>query len=346
MRKQDGKFVLFDIPEFAVWLASTSFTRVISILQVHHTFQPDYSTFNRVNDHFALLKNMERFHMIDRGFSEIAQNLTTFPDGLVAICRSFDTIPAGIKGANQRGLCVENLGNFDADQDVMTPQQQDCILKLYAHLCRRFSLPADSNSIQYHHWWDLNTGLRTNGSGTTKTCPGTKFFSGNSVTDAETGFIPLVSRELAALASATAPVASKASYAAEVAVDSLNVRALPSMSGMVLKQLSRGVEVNIYEDRDGWSRIDPATSSWVNSHFLQTAAGPVKVPAIYSAQVVPPLLNVRSDPSLSGKVMNQLSSGATVYVYEERDGWSRIDANNSLWVNASYLGPHALAASV
>lgn len=85
MRKVDGKFILVDITELGSWLNSSSFSRGIKILQVHHTFQPDYSVFRRVRDHFALLRDMERSHVFERGFSEVAQNLTTFPDGLVAV---------------------------------------------------------------------------------------------------------------------------------------------------------------------------------------------------------------------------------------------------------------------
>jgi SH3-like domain-containing protein len=335
MREQDGKFMLLDINDFRVWLESTSFSRVIKLLQAHHTFQPDYAVFRRQKDHFVLLRNMERSHVLERGFSAIAQNLTTFPDGLVAVCRPIDSIPAGIKGANQYGICVENLGNFDANQDAMTPEHRDCILKVFAHLCRRFNLIPNSDTIQYHHWWDLNTGKRTNGTGTTKTCPGSQFFSGNSVSSAENNFIPLVNQAVAAIGAALPAVEPKYAYSGEVAVDLLNVRTMPSSSGAVLKQLSRGVAVRVYEDRNGWSRIDPNRSCWVSSHFLQVASS--KATAIYCAQVTADLLNVRSLPALSGNIMNRLQHGAIVYIYEERDNWSRIDQDASLWVSSSYL---------
>ena len=336
MRELDGKFILFDVSEFRAWLESTSFSRVIKLLQVHHTFQPDYAAFRRKNDHFALLKNMERAHILERGFSAIAQNLTTFPDGLVAVCRPIDSIPAGIKGANQYGICVENLGNFDANQDAMTSEHRDCILKVFAHLCRRFNLFPDSDTIQYHHWWDLNTGKRTDGTGTTKTCPGTQFFSGNSLSSAEKNFIPLVSQAVTALGAAPPAAEPKYVYSGEVAVDLLNVRSMPSPSGAVLKQLHRGVAVRVYEDRNGWSRIDPTTSCWVSSHFLQAPASS-KSTAIYCAQVIADRLNVRSLPALSADIINQLQHGAIVYIYEERDDWSRIDQDASQWVSSSYL---------
>ncbi|HVO61781.1 MAG TPA: SH3 domain-containing protein [Terriglobales bacterium] len=341
MRHEDGKFILLDIDAFASWLHGTSFSRVIKLLQVHHTFQPDYHTFDRVKDHFALLKSMERSHVIERGFSEVAQNLTTFPDGRVAVCRPIDNIPAGIKGANQHGICVENLGNFDLNQDVMTPEHRNCIIKVFAHLCRRFTLDANSDSIQYHHWWDLNTGKRSNGTGTTKTCPGTQFFSGNTVASAEANFIPQVRQELAAMAAAGPVPPPQPAYAAEVAVDFLNVRALPSTSAVVLNNLHLGVEVCVYEARNGWSRIDPVNSCWVDSRFLLTVPAPVKASRLYSAQVTTDLLNVRSLPSLAGAVLHQLTQGAVVNVYEEHDEWRRIDEVNSLWVCGRYLAKAA-----
>src|SRR5512138_3315172 len=113
------KFTLLSLDEFSGWLDDNRFHRVIRLVQNHHTWLPNYESFTGSN-HFALLEGMERSH-IERGFAEIAQNLTAFPDGTLALCRSFETIPAGIKGANREGLCIEHLGNFDAGRDVMSP---------------------------------------------------------------------------------------------------------------------------------------------------------------------------------------------------------------------------------
>ena len=150
---------------------------------------------------------MENFQKLN-GFAGIAQQLTTFPDGKIAVGRSFETIPAGIKGANQYGVCIEHLGNFDAGADVMTPEHRDVIVKLNAALCLKFSLEIDTNGIVYHHWWDIVTGLRcatageagqrTNSSGNVKSCPGTNFFGGNTIQACETNFIPLIRSALLA----------------------------------------------------------------------------------------------------------------------------------------------------
>ena len=338
MRQQQGKFILCDVPEFASWLDTSSFSRVIHLVQCHHTYIPSYTNFHQTN-HFDLLAAMERAHL-ERGFSEIAQNLTTFPDGSVAVCRSIDTIPAGIKGANRNGICVENVGNFDG-VDAMTPQHRDCIISVFAMLCKRFNLSPDSNSCVYHHWYDLNTGLRTNGTGTTKTCPGTQFFSGNTVAAAEANFIPLIKQQLTTYAGTTGvgtpAQQTQVLYTAEVGVDTLNVRAQPAITAVIRKQLTRGVDVSVYEDRDGWSAIDPAKASWVDNHFLTRNGGATKAGAQYAARVAASVLNVRSLPSLSGAVRYTLNMGAPLYVYQEQDGWSRIDPADSLWVNSSYL---------
>src|SRR5580700_4050793 len=99
MTTVDGKFTLFAGPsEFATWLNATSFSRVIRLLQCHHTYVRSYENFRGTNQ-FDLLHAMEAAHL-QRGFSEIAQNLTTFPNGTIAACRAIDTMPAGIKGAN------------------------------------------------------------------------------------------------------------------------------------------------------------------------------------------------------------------------------------------------------
>lgn len=198
--KSKGKFLLFDLTEFSTWLSGHHVSRTIHVIQNHHTWRPDYKDFSLAPDHFHWLQSMENFQVNQNGFSQIAQNLTTWPDGLIAVGRPFDIAPAGIKGANQFGLCIEHVGNFDIGGDQMSPEQSDTIIKLNAILCRAFGIPVSavdaSGGIIYHHWYDIITGIRTNGSGTTKTCPGTNFFGGNSVQACQASFIPMVEKAL------------------------------------------------------------------------------------------------------------------------------------------------------
>jgi hypothetical protein len=257
-----GKFILFDTTEFANWLNNIAITRIIRLIQIHHTWLPDYSTFR--DNHFALLESMEASHK-ERGFSEIGQNLTIFPDGKVAICRNLNTIPAGIKGANTYGICIEGVGNFDIGKDQMTQAHRDAYCKVVALLCIKFNLTPDTNSIVYHHWYDLNTGLRTDGTGSTKTCPGTNFFGGNSVQACRDNFIPQI---VAALADPAINDAINTTWPiyGEVNVQLLNVRSAPSTSAAITRQISYGTDVNIYELQNSWYRINQG--EWVYKDYI------------------------------------------------------------------------------
>jgi len=260
MQKQ-GKFMLMDLDEFASWLEATSFGRVIKLIQNHHTYIPAYAHFKGDN-HFALLKGMEASH-IERGFSMIAQNLTSFPDGTVAVCRPLDTIPAGIKGANAAGICLEHVGNFDSGGDEMSDKQRETIIGLNALLCREFSLKPSTDTIVYHHWYDLITARRTDGAGTTKTCPGTAFFGGNSVASAHNNLIPLVEARLNPKSQTAASF-----KLAHVTATRLNVRSAPNTGGRVLKSLQHGAEVRVYADSNGWCRIHASDQQWVCARYL------------------------------------------------------------------------------
>jgi hypothetical protein len=265
--QKKGKYILFNLAEFDDWLSENRFNRAVKLIQDHHTYIPGYKHFTG-NNHFQLLEGMEREH-IERGFSEIAQNLTTFPDGSIAVCRSIDKIPAGIKGANQAGICIENLGNFDAGGDVMSDPHRGTIIKINALLCREFVLTPTSQTIVYHHWYDLNSGSRTNGTGVTKSCPGSNFFGGNTVLSAETNFIPLIAEELLLLTPESANVTNTPSKTAEVTASTLNVRRGPSTLSPVVKTLKTGIRVNVYEEKEGWSKIHPTEQHWVFGRYLR-----------------------------------------------------------------------------
>lgn len=259
-------FLLFTPDEFKQYLQETKFHRVVKIIQNHHTLEPSYRSF-KGNNHLALLKGMENYHVTERGFSQIAQNLTSFPDGKIALCRPLETIPAGIKGANREGICIENLGNFDAGKDPMSEAHRNAIIQMNAALCQAFRLIPSTDSIVYHHWYDLATGSRTDGAGATKSCPGTAFFGGNSVEKARTGFIPQVLKALADIAPTkpqTPPL-----HPATVTASTLNVRSGATARATLLKSLAQGIVVQVYEEKNGWARIDPSEQHWVSARYLQ-----------------------------------------------------------------------------
>lgn len=194
--KQKGKFLLLDIGEFTSWLKGLEVKRKIKLIQQHHTYVPGYTHFRKKPDHFAWMESMESSHKA-RGFAMIGQQLTTFPDGLICIGRPFDKVPAGIKGANEFGICMEHLGNFDAGGDEMTEGHKTTIIRVTAELCKKFNLPPNLETIVYHHWYNLTTGERGEfGAQETKTCPGGNFFGGNTTADCQNTFIPLIQKAL------------------------------------------------------------------------------------------------------------------------------------------------------
>lgn len=194
----NGQFILMNRDEFKKWLFAQTFTRVISVIQQHHTYEPSYNDFNGKN-YFELAEGMDNYHENNKKYNDIAQNITLYPDGMIMICRPFNVAPAGILGANKNGLCIENIGNFDVGGDIMTAEHKETIIFVAALLCMRFKLTPSIDSITYHHWWDLNTGekLLDNTLGhETKSCPGTNFFGGNTTISAKSNFIPLITNKI------------------------------------------------------------------------------------------------------------------------------------------------------
>lgn len=265
--KSKGQFILFTVDEFDDFLRSRQFSREVRFIQNHHTLIPRYSDFNGSN-HFARLAAMKKHHVEANGWADIGQTLTTFPDGTVAVCRPFEKTPACIFGNNKHAVCIEHLGNFDVGRDKMTPEHREAIIRVNALLCREFKLPVNTSAIVYHHWFDLDTGKRNNGTKNNKSCPGTNFFGGNKVGDCEANFLPLVAAELNRLTGGGGSVA-----VFKVVSDDgvLTVRDAPRPSGVELGKLVSGSTVQVFEASGKWRRIDQEQQRWVHGGFLVPA---------------------------------------------------------------------------
>ena len=166
------------------------------MIQQHHTWAPSYKHFNGSN-HFNMIRGMENHHVKKMGWSQIAQNITTFPDGKIVVSRPFDIAPEGSIGptANATGIAIEHVGNFDMGHDVMTKEHRDTIIYITALLCLKFGLTPSVDTITYHHWWHYKTKERVldnTADYDVKSCPGTAFFGGNSTKSAKENFYPHV----------------------------------------------------------------------------------------------------------------------------------------------------------
>ncbi|HHW36614.1 MAG TPA: LysM peptidoglycan-binding domain-containing protein [Bacillales bacterium] len=196
----EGQHILMTQGEFKEWLLNNKFNRKINVIQQHHTWSPSYKHFKGGN-HFSLLQGMENYHRQTMKWNNIAQNITTFPDGKIAVSRPFNVAPEGTIGwgANYAGIMIEHVGNFDQGFDVMTKEQKETIVYITALLCIKFGLTPSIDTITYHHWWDLRTGNRVldnSKEAAVKTCPGTAFFGGNTTKSATQYFYPLVSNKM------------------------------------------------------------------------------------------------------------------------------------------------------
>lgn len=186
-----SSFKLMTADEFKPWLSGQKITRKITVIQLHHTYSPSYKNFTGKN-HLQLQQNMKNYHVQSRGFADIAQQFTIFPDGMIMTGRSLNTAPAGIKGANSNGICIECLGNFDKSGDAMTDAQKAAVSQCVKILLNRFGLSADS--VTYHAWWTADgktLGTYIPGK-SAKTCPGTNFFGGNTKEAYEKNLRPII----------------------------------------------------------------------------------------------------------------------------------------------------------
>jgi hypothetical protein len=323
MEQQYG-FISLELEDFRAWIKQHQVARTLLYVQQHHTFLPDYSHFTGTN-HAELQRNMQRVHRTQNGWADIAQHFTVFPDGRILTGRSLEKAPAGIYGFNQHAICIENLGNFDLGGDVMRQEQRVAVVGLTAALVERFSIPPTSRHIVYHHWFDLATGQRTNGSGRTKSCPGTAFMGGNKLVDAEQYFLPMVR---SAMPTSQTESRSPLLYYAAVSSSTAPIRNQPSRSGKKINLVEHGAVLRIYDSHRGWLRLSAQEEEWI----WGGAVGRVE-----RAVVSAPQLNIRSGPGTQFRIVGSILEGQDVFVYERSATWFRISPEPGGWVAARYL---------
>lgn len=320
-------FTLYTLSEFEAYLKNLKVGRTVLYIQQHHTFMPSYQHFTG-NNHFDLQKGMKDYHVGTNGFVDIAQHYTIFPDGTIMTGRSMELAPAGIKGFNSGAICIENLGNFDLGKDAMKPEQKNAIIKATALLANKFSIPVNTDKIVYHHWFNLSTGERNNGTKNNKTCPGTNFFGGNSVTDCQNHFLPLVIGEINNLV-VPQPSNPVMEYRI-VTADSLNVRIAPNSDAAKAPgrdPIGLATVIRVYEINNGWCRISSSAQHWVSGRFTEK---------VMRAVVNTDALNVRSGAGTNFDKVGNLTKATEVFVSEIDGDWSKIGLEMK-WVKSTYL---------
>lgn len=322
MKKKYG-FTQLSPAEFETWITQQKVARTVLYLQEHHTWSPSYQHFKGDN-HFDLQKGMQNFHKNVNGWIDIGQHFSIFPDGMIVTGRNLEVSPACIFGFNSHAICIENIGNFDADGDTMRPEQKEAIIRVTAAMAKYFRIPVNAERIVYHHWFDLRTGARTEGSGMTKTCPGTTFFGGNKVSDAVKFFLPLVDK---VVKGEPLPPAVKVPNYGYVTADWLNIRNKPSVRGRKINDTPLGSILRLYDEKDGWYRISAQYQEWVSARYVKV---------VERATVNADVLNVRSGPGTQFSKVAKVTKGEEVFLYEENGNWAKISLDER-WVSKKYL---------
>lgn len=319
-------FKKFNLSEFEEWLKSLRVSRTILKLQHHHTYVPAYVHFNGKN-HFERQKAMKDYHVNQNGWSDIGQHFTIFPDGTILTGRNIESSPACIYGQNAHSICIENFGNFDKNKDKMTLEQQHSIVRVTALFCLKFNIPASTDYIVYHHWFNLSTGERNNGAKNNKSCPGTNFFGGNKVVDCQTNFIPLVEKEIRS--DVKSDLSNIEKYVI-VNIDVLNIRTQPTSSSSKAPERSSalfGSILRVYAEQNGWLKISKSESRWVSSKYTAV---------VQRVTVNASVLNVRTGPGTSFPKSGSLTKGEILFITEINQGWCKLGLEEK-WVSKQYL---------
>ncbi len=323
MQSQYG-FTRMTPDEFTGWIARQSVTRLVNHLQLHHTWVPNYSHFNGSN-HFERQAAMKRSHVQERGFADIGQHFSIFPDGDILTGRPLNQGPACITNHNSGGICIENVGDFDAGRDTMHPAQKSAIVKVAAALLKRFStITPDDGHIVYHHWFAA------------KSCPGSAFFGGNTKAAFNAHFLPLLKAEMQ-LAPGSSPGPTSPApidlpgvqrYVA-VTASALNVRSGPASTHPKITDhgpLGLGAIMRVYAETNGWLKVAQSKAHWIYGRYTRP---------VTAAVVTTPDSNVRSGPGMAYEVQSVLQPGESVFVLEAQGDWRQI--GEFRWLHRSLI---------
>lgn len=125
----------------------------------------------------------------------------------------------------------------------------------------------------------------------------------------------------------------------------LNLWVRTSPSGAKVDALAKGELVPIWQlTETRWAAITSTGDrwiyvgrpEWVDVALEKATTAPPTVASLYQARVVAHAgLNVRA--AAGGSVIRALTFGTVVEIYEEQDGWGRINPTSSEWVSTAYL---------
>lgn len=143
------------------------------------------------------------------------------------------------------------------------------------------------------------------------------------------------------------PEAQEASIFDTIAVsrvsDYVNVRSEPSTEGEILGKIYDGCAATILEVVDDWYRIESGSvKGYIKAEFFVTGAEAEALAAELATEfgmVNTTTLRVRAEASLESDCIDMVAGGSEFVVEEEKDGWGRIELDNTTkgWVSLEFL---------
>ena len=113
---------------------------------------------------------------------------------------------------------------------------------------------------------------------------------------------------------------------------SLNVRKGAGTKCAIVRTISKGTKVDVYEISGSWARI--GTNEWVSNNYLsKTKPSSYPTKTVYNCTS----LNVRNKASILGKKVGNLKKGTKVTVYATKGSWSKISNTENKWCSSKYL---------
>ena len=282
MKSKNGFILLENGKDVKEWLSKQKVTRKITRLQVHNTFLPDYTTWEKTDKkvfsepHFGRAQSLDDYGKKTWGYSDghghyTAQNFTVFPDGKIIVSRNLNSKPIGIKGWNDGALCIEIYGNFDKGKDIMNTSQKKAVIYLYGELCKRFKIPVDTAHVRPHCWFTAGGSYlgEYNSSRSAKTCPGTNFWGVGCSPSGFNKFLADIKEYVNGKETQSPSTGSTEfkPYIAKVNTDELNARKGPGIERDIECVLNKGVAITIIEEKkskDGGIWVKGKANYWVN----------------------------------------------------------------------------------
>lgn len=132
------------------------------------------------------------------------------------------------------------------------------------------------------------------------------------------------------------------SKTAEANTSQLRVRTGPGTSFRIIGYLNKGQVVNILDENENWVQIAAGFGNgWVTRDYLDFRHTPTKEESntkSIGAGIVTDTLNIRNEPSPSGRVIGKLTKGTSITIYSKKNTWLEIKySNQRAWVSSDFV---------